>query len=38
MRDGFAKGQFKYHVDIVDGSENASKALIGILKGKSFAK
>lgn len=38
MRTWIAEGRVKYCEDIVDGLENASEALIGLLRGKNFGK
>ena len=34
----FREGKVKYHEDIVDGLENAPRALRGLLRGENFGK
>jgi NADPH-dependent curcumin reductase CurA len=38
MSGWLREGKVKYREDIVDGLENAPRALIGLLQGKNFGK
>jgi NADPH-dependent curcumin reductase CurA len=38
MADWIKSGQVKYREDVVEGLENAPRALIGLLEGRNFGK